>query len=92
MGCVGSDYAKEAADIVIMNDDLNKISEATRISKFTKHIIIQNIVFALTFKVFALVMSILGILGSYMMILAVFADVGVCLLAILNSLRILRKK
>ena len=87
MGAVGSDSAKESADIVIMNDDLNKISDATRIAKFTKKIIIQNIVFALSFKVFALIMSIIGILGSYMMILAVFADVGVCLLAILNSLR-----
>ena len=92
MGCVGSDSAKEAADIVIMNDDLNKIDDAIRISKFTRKIIIENIIFALTFKVFALIMSILGILGSYMMILAVFADVGVCLLAILNSLRILKKK
>ena len=92
MGCVGSDSAKEAADIVIMNDDLNKIDDAIRISKFTRKIVIENIIFALTFKVFALIMSILGILGSYMMILAVFADVGVCLLAILNSLRILKKK
>ena len=92
MGGIGSDSAKEAADVVIMNDDLNKIDEAIQVSKFTKFIIIENIIFALSFKVTALILSILNVLGSYMMILAVFADVGVCLLAILNSLRILKKR
>ena len=92
MGGIGSDSAKEAADVVIMNDDLNKIYEVINVSKFTKFIILENIIFALSFKIIALVLSIVGVLGSYMMILAVFADVGVCLLAILNSLRILKKK
>ena len=92
MGDVGSDSAKESGDVVIMNDDLKKIDDAVRVSKFTRKIIFQNIIFALTFKVFALIMSISGVLGSYMMILAVFADVGVCLLAILNTLRILKVK
>ena len=92
MGNVGSDSAKESGDVVIMNDDLKKIDDAVRVSKFTRKIIFQNIIFALSFKVFALIMSIIGVLGSYMMILAVFADVGVCLLAILNTLRILKAK
>lgn len=92
MGGVGSDSAKEAADIVIMNDDLTKIDNAVRISKYTNKIILENVIFALSFKLFALIVSILGIFGSFAMILAVFADVGVCLLAIINTLRILKAK
>lgn len=89
MGGVGSDIAKESADIVIMNDDLNKIPLAILIAKQTKRIVLQNIIFALAVKLIALVIGALGILSSLGMIIAVFSDVGVCLLAILNSLRLL---
>lgn len=92
MGAKGSDSAKETADIVIMNDDLMKIKETIRVSKYTKKIIIQNIVMSLGIKVIAMIIGVLGILGSYAMLLGVFADVGVCLLAILNTLRIMKLK
>lgn len=92
MGGKGSDSAKETADIVIMNDDLVKIKETLLVSKYTKKIIIQNIVMSLGIKLIAMVIGVIGILGSYAMLLGVFADVGVCLLAILNTFRIMRLK
>ena len=92
MGGCGSDAAKETADIVIMNDDISKIKETIKVSKFTKKIIIQNIVMSLGIKIIAMIIGILGILGSYAMLLAVFADVGVCLLAILNTIRVMKIK
>lgn len=92
MGGIGSDSAKECADVVIMNDDLSKICEVINISKFTKRIIIQNIVLALCIKLIAIIIGISGLLGSFAMIIALFADVGVCLIAILNVLRILKYK
>ena len=89
MGGLGSDAAIEAADIVIMDDDLSKISEAISISKRTLRIVKQNIIFAIAIKVFFLL---LGAFGIANMLEAVFADVGVSVLAILNSMRTLRTK
>lgn len=86
MGGVGSDAAVEAADIVIMNDELSKISAAIAIARHTLGIVKQNIVFALGVK---LVVLLLGLIGMATMWDAVFADVGVSVLAILNSLRAL---
>lgn len=89
MGGLGSDAAIEASDVVIMNDDPSKVSTAVNISKYTKMIIIQNIVIALGFKVLIMLMGVMGFAGLW---LAIFADVGVTLIAVLNSLRTLRKK
>jgi len=89
MGGMGSDAAIEVADIVIQTDQPHKIITAIKIAKSTKRIIIQNI--SLAFAVKAIVL-ILGAFGIASMWGAVFADVGVALLAILNSIRILRKK
>lgn len=84
MGGIGSDAAIEAADVVIMNDDIGKIQDGIIISKNTNRIVNQNIVFALVVKAIVLV---LGALGIATMWLAVFADVGVALIAILNSMK-----
>lgn len=92
MGTKGSDIAKTAADIVIMNDDIGKVIDAIAISKKTMHIIYENICFALLIKVGVLVVSTIGLLGSYGMLIGVLSDVGLCLLAILNTLRIIKKK
>lgn len=86
MGGLGSDAAIEAADVVIMDDDLSKIGEAIDIAKRTIRIVKQNIVFAIGIKIFFLV---LGAFGFANMLEAVFADVGVSVLAILNSMRTL---
>lgn len=86
MGGLGSDAAIEAADVVIMDDDLSKIGEAIGIAKRTIRIVKQNIVFAISIKIFFLV---LGAFGFANMLEAVFADVGVSVLAILNSMRTL---
>lgn len=88
MGGIGSQSAIEASDIVLMNDDLNKIPLAIKISKYTNKIIKYNLIFALTVKLFVLILSILGLSSMWM---AVFADTGVTLLTILNSLRIIFK-
>jgi len=87
MGSMGSDAAIEAADIVIMDDDIRKIPLVMRIASRTMRIVRENIVFALAVK---LAVMILGALGIANMWLAVFADVGVAMLAILNSMRALR--
>ena len=92
MGGIGSDSAKECADIVIMNDDISKIEDAIKISKYTKKIIFENIVFALGAKIIALIIGLSGILGNLAMVIALFADVGVCIIDILNVLRILKYK
>jgi Cd2+/Zn2+-exporting ATPase len=89
MGGVGSDAAIEAADIVIMNDDPSKILDAMTISKKTRNIVIQNIVFALGIKLLFLS---LGATGHANMYQAIFADVGVALIAVINSMRTLRIK
>ena len=89
MGALGSDAAIEAADIVIMTDEPSKIDNAIKISKKTMRIVKQNIVFAILIKVLVLLLTAIG-LGT--MWEAVFADVGVLVLAIINSLRALRVK
>lgn len=87
MGALGSDAAIEAADVVIMNDDISKISTAINLSQRTIRIVKQNIYFAIGIKIFFLL---LGALGMANMMEAVFADVGVSILAILNSMRALK--
>lgn len=88
MGSVGSDQAIEASDIVILNDELEKIPLGISISKYTKHIIKENLIFAIGIKAIILVLSVLGLASMW---LAVFADTGVTLLTILNTLRIIKK-
>lgn len=87
MGALGSDAAVEAADIVLMNDKLSQIVTARKIAKKTVGIVKQNIVFALAVKAAVLVLAAFGIANMW---LAVFADVGVAVLAILNAMRALR--
>ncbi len=87
MGGAGSDAALEAADIVLMQDDLSRIPEAVKIAHKTRTIAYQNIVGAIGLKV---VIMFLGTLGYTALWMAIFADVGVALLAVLNSLRVLR--
>ena len=89
MGAMGSDAAIEAADVVIMDDKLSKIYTAVKIAQKTMLIVKQNIIFALGVKALFLL---LGAFGFMTMWGAVFADVGVALLAVLNSLRSLRVK
>ena len=84
MGGVGSDSAIEASGVVIMTDDISKIPQAIQIARKTVKIAKQNIVFALTVKVLAMILGALGLAG---MEVAIFADVGVALLAVLNSMR-----
>lgn len=86
MGALGSDAAVEAADIVLMDDNLHKLSLAVQISRRTMRIARQNIVFAIAIKLFVLLLVALGSAGMW---LAVFADVGVSVLAILNAMRAL---
>lgn len=88
MGALGSDAAIEAADIVLMNDDLQKISDAILLSRRTRRIVIQNIVFALAVKIAVLI---LGATGHVGLNAAVFADVGVAVIAILNAMRNLKR-
>lgn len=88
MGNIGTDSAIEASDIVIMKDDLEKIPLAINISKYTKHIIKQNLIFAITVKLLILLLSIFGLANMWF---AVFADTGVTLLTIINTLRIIKK-
>ena len=90
IGGLGNDEAVLASDVVLLNNNMNNLVKAINVSKFTKKILLQNIVFALLVKFIALVIGTIGILGSYGMLLGVFADVGVCLITILNTLRILK--
>ena len=87
MGGVGSESAIEASDVVIMTDNVSKILDAIKISKKTCGIIRQNLVFAITVKVLILFLSTIGLSGMWQ---AVFADVGVTILTIFNTLRILK--
>nr|MBP3680693.1 heavy metal translocating P-type ATPase [Clostridia bacterium] len=89
MGGIGSDAAIEAADVVIMNDEPSKIIDAIKISKRTLKIVKQNIIFAIAVKIIVLLLGSLGIANMWE---AVFADVGVSVIAVLNSLRILKCK
>ncbi|RBQ30966.1 cadmium-translocating P-type ATPase [Arcobacter sp. FW59] len=87
MGGVGSDLAIKSADIIVLNDNLNAISDAIKIAKKTKTIVYQNIIFVMSIKIAFLILGADAIIG---MKEAIFADVGVALLAIFNSMRILK--
>ncbi len=87
MGGLGSDAAIEAADVVIMTDEPSKLNTAIRISRKTRRLVMQNIVFALSVKGLVLILSILGLTNMWA---AVIVDVGVSLLAVLNSIRALK--
>ena len=89
MGSLGSDAAIEAADVVLMDDDIQKIASVVKISRKTLKIVKQNIVFALAVKAVVLIMGALGLANMWE---AVFADVGVSVLAILNAMRALKYK
>ena len=89
MGGIGSDATIEASDIVLLKDDLNNIPKAIKISKLTKRIIKFNIIFAISFKIFILLLAAIGYTSIW---LSVLSDVGVTILSILNSLRILYKE
>ena len=89
MGALGSDAAIEAADIVLMDDKLDKISDAILLSRRTRRIVVENIIFALAVKALALILGALGVVGLGV---AIFADVGVAVIAILNSMRNLNSK
>ena len=86
MGGVGSDAAIEASDVVLMTDELSSISEALKIARRTRRIVIQNIIFALGVKAIVLILGLFGIANMW---IAIFADVGVSLLAVMNSIRAL---
>lgn len=88
MGGIGSESAIEASDIVLMNDDLEKIPLGIRISQYMKKIIKEDLIFAISVKVIILLLSVFGLANMWF---AVFADTGVTLLAILNTLRITNK-
>ena len=89
MGSMGSDAAIEAADVVIMDDDIGKIPRTIRIARQMVGIAYQNIAFALFIKILFLILGALGIIGMWW---AVFADVGVAVICILNSMRMLKRK
>ena len=87
MGAMGSDAAIEAADVVLMDDKPSKIAQAMRLARRTMHIVWQNIVFAIGVKVLILVLAAVGVANMW---LAVFGDVGVAMIAILNAMRAMR--
>ena len=89
MGSLGSDAAIEAADIVLMDDDLRKLSLILRIARRTMKIVKSNIAFAISVKIIILILSAIGLASMWM---AVFGDVGVSIICILNSMRVLRYK
>ena len=88
MGSLGSDAAIEAADIVLMDDDIGKIAQTVKIARKTLGIIHANIIFAIAVKVVILLLSVLGVANMWM---AIFGDVGVLILCILNAMRLLRR-
>lgn len=88
MGGLGSDAAIEAADVVLMTDEVSKLVDAIKTARATKRIVTQNIVFALGVKALFLILGALGIAGMW---IAVFGDVGVMIIAVLNAMRILKK-
>ena len=89
LGGIGSDAAIEASDIVIMNDKLDSIVKCIDISKYTKKVIKENLIFAIGVKILVLILCALGIASMWQ---AVFADTGVTLLTIINTMKILRRK
>ena len=86
MGAMGSDAAIEAADVVLMDDDPVKVAKAVRISRKCMRIVYQNIVFAIGVKLLCLLLGAIGVANMW---LAIFADVGVMVLAVLNAIRAL---
>lgn len=92
MGNIGSDAAIEASDIVIMDDKLSTLIKGKRIARKTVNIVYQNIIFALLIKAIAIVLTSTNLLGSYAIWLGIFADVGVTILCVLNSFRIMIKR
>lgn len=90
MGALGSEAAIEAADVVLMDDKPSKIAEAIRISRRTIRIAMQNAAFAIIVKVLILLLVAIGLLGTYAMPVAVFGDVGVMVLAVMNAMRALK--
>lgn len=88
MGSMGAESSVEASDIVIVNDDISKIKEAIELSKYTSLIVKENLIFAILTKVTFMVLGVVGIASMWE---AVFADVGVTVITILNSIRILKK-
>ena len=89
MGGVGSDAAIEAADIILMKDDPSALADAIRIAKKTMNILKQNIIFSLVVKISVLILAVFNMTNMWV---GVFADVGVTLLAVINSMRALRMK
>ena len=89
MGGVGSDVAIEAADVVLMSDDITAIAKAIDVSHYTNFILKENVTFTLIIKIGVLILTLFGLTNMWM---GVFADVGVTLIAICNSMRILYKK
>ena len=87
MGAAGTDTAMEAADVVVMNDDLRRIAETVRLSRATHSVLWQNITLALGIKSVFLVLAVFGNASMWM---AVFADMGASLLVVLNGLRLLK--
>lgn len=88
VGAAGTDTAMEAADVVVMNDDLRRIVETVELSRFTHTVLWQNIALALGIKADFLL---LAVFGNATMWMAVFADMGASLLVVLNGLRLLRR-
>jgi len=94
MGSIGSDVAVEASDVVIMNDDLTNLSNAIKIAKRNKKVVIFNIIFAIAIKIGVMILDLIPNLPiePYIMYLAIFADVGVTIICVLNVLILLRRK
>lgn len=89
MGALGSDAAIEAADVVLMTDEPSKLTEAIKTARYTKKIVMQNIIFVIAVKILFLVLGAFGIAGMWE---AVFGDVGVMIIAVINSMRLLNYK
>ena len=89
MGAMGSDAAIEAADIVLMDDNPLKIAKAIRISRRCMRIVYENIIFAIGIKLLCLILGAFGIANMW---IAIFADVGVMVIAVLNAIRCLKVK
>ena len=90
MGGIGSDITIDSSDVVIMDDDLNKINKVIKIAKRNKFVVVENIAFALLIKILVMILSLIPNLpiSPYIMWLAIFADVGVTVICVLNSLRL----
>lgn len=92
MGLNGSDAAIEASDIILMKNDLNLINKSKNLAKSTLNVAYQNIIFSISTKIIILILTALGILKEGALWIAIFGDVGVTLICVLNSLRLMRKK